>query len=252
MNNNAYYTDTYLTNCPLEGYGIQFKEYLDKALSGCSIDISQITEEINKVDEHLTDVIINVEGNLASVAEQVQTNLAGVITSSTQNVINKVDTSTNEILCNDNNNKQEIIDSISSSPSTGGITKQDLDNAVSEIKENSNQNKENIISEIKSSQNEIISNNNENKNEIINSVISIQEDSTVKITTSIKTESEKAQERLEQIRQELINAINSTNSIVEMGFTDLNQEVINSRDTIINEVRENGDGIYITGGDVEK
>lgn len=230
--NNAFYIDTYCENKPFEGYGEQFKEYLDNALSGSSMEISAVTETINKVDEHLTDVVINVEGNLASVAEQVQTNLA-----------NKIDDSKTEIIENDNSNKCEImqkIDDISSSTASG-ISKDDLNNAVEEIK-----------SYVEETKQEVIENSNTNKDETIQSLISVQEDSTVKITTTIKTESEKAKERLEQIRQELIDAINNSNSIVSMGFTDLNEEVIESRDKIIDEVRQNGEGIYITGGDVEE
>lgn len=241
--NNAFYIDTYCENKPFEGYGEQFKEYLDNALSGSSMEISAVTESINKVDEHLTDVVINVEGNLASVAEQVQTNLANTMVNVQTNLANKIDESKNEIIENDNCNKSEIIQKIDdmSSSIPSGISKDDLDNAVEEIKTS--------VSEAKQ---EVIDNSNTNKEETIQSVISVQEDATVKITTTIKTESEKAKERLEQIRQELIDAINNSNSIVSMGFTDLNEEVIESRDKIIDEVRQNGEGIYISGGDVEE
>ena len=65
-----------------------------------------------------------------------------------------------------------------------------------------------------------------------------------------KTESEKAKERLEQIRLELIEAINKTGQLVELGFGNLNEQIIDSKDEIISEVKNNS-GLPITGGDVE-
>lgn len=250
MNGNAYYIDTFCESRPLEGYGMQFKEYLDNALSGASVEISAVTESIQQVDEHLTDVIINVEGNLAAVAEQVQTNLAGVIVNSQNELTNHITNSKNEIISNDNTNKDEIIEKINEIETTscGGISKNDLDEAVNTIVAEIS----NVNDNVSNSKNEIINNASSNKEEVIQSVISVQDDATVKITATIKTESEKAQERLEQIRQELINAINNTNSIVELGFTDLNEEVIASKNEIIKEVHESGESIYITGGDVEE
>lgn len=228
MENYAYYIDKYCDNRPLVGYGVQFKQYLDESLSGATIEISGITEDLKKVDEHLTDVIINVEGNLAGVAEQVQTNLAGVMVNVETNLSNQMKYSTCCINSNVTKSKEEIIDKINDTGCVGGISKNDLDAAVASIVDNSDNNKEKIIT----------------------SVIANKEDAVVRITATVLTESEKAKERLEQIRKELIDAINNTNTIVELGFTDLNEQILSSTDEIIDEIKDNS-GLPITGGDVE-
>lgn len=229
MENYAYYTDRYCDKSPLVGYGIQFKQYLDESFSGSTIDISKISEELKQVDEHLTDVIINVEGNLAAVAGQVQTNLAGVMTNVESNLSCQMSNSTSSVNTNIEQAKDEIIEKIDNIQCSGcGVTKEDLDAAVTAINWHSDENKE----------------------EIVTSVIANKEDSVVRITASVKTESDKAKERLEQIRKELIEAINQTGELVELGFGNLNEQVISSRDEIIDEVKNNS-GLPITGGDIE-
>lgn len=222
MENYAYYIDKYCDNRPLVGYGTQFKQYLDEALSGNTINISKISEELKEVDEHLTDVVINVEGNLASVAQQVQTNLAGVMVNVESNLSCQMSNSTSSINANVEKAKEEIIEKIDDIECSGGcsVTKEDLDNAESK------------------------------KEEIITSVVANKEDAVVRITASVKTESEKAKERLEQIRLELIEAINKTGQLVELGFGNLNEQIIDSKNEIISEVKNNS-GLPITGGDVE-
>lgn len=229
MENYAYYTDRYCDKSPLVGYGIQFKQYLDESFSGSTIDISKISEELKQVDEHLTDVIINVEGNLAAVAGQVQTNLAGVMTNVESNLSCQMSNSTSSVNTNIEQAKDEIIEKIDNIQCSGcGVTKEDLDVAVTAINWHSDENKE----------------------EIVTSVVANKEDSVVRITASVKTESDKAKERLEQIRKELIEAINQTGELVELGFGNLNEQVISSRDEIIDEVKNNS-GLPITGGDIE-
>lgn len=229
MENYAYYTDRYCDKSPLVGYGIQFKQYLDESFSGSTIDISKISEELKQVDEHLTDVIINVEGNLAAVAGQVQTNLAGVMTNVESNLSCQMSNSTSSVNTNIEQAKDEIIEKIDNIQCSGcGVTKEDLDAAVTAINWHSDENKE----------------------EIVTSVVANKEDSVVRITASVKTESDKAKERLEQIRKELIEAINQTGELVELGFGNLNEQVISSRDEIIDEVKNNS-GLPITGGDIE-
>ena len=44
MENYAYYIDKYCDNRPLVGYGTQFKQYLDEALSGNTINIISIND----------------------------------------------------------------------------------------------------------------------------------------------------------------------------------------------------------------
>lgn len=229
MENYAYYTDRYCDRSPLIGYGIQFKQYLDESFSGSTIDISKISEELKQVDEHLTDVIINVEGNLAAVAGQVQTNLAGVMTNVESNLSCQMSNSTSSVNTNIEQAKDEIIEKIDNIQCSGcGVTKEDLDAAVTAINWHSDENKE----------------------EIVTSIVANKEDSVVRITASVKTESDKAKERLEQIRKELIEAINQTGELVELGFGNLNEQVISSRDEIIDEVKNNS-GLPITGGDIE-
>lgn len=229
MENYAYYTDRYCDRSPLIGYGIQFKQYLDESFSGSTIDISKISEELKQVDEHLTDVIINVEGNLAAVAGQVQTNLAGVMTNVESNLSCQMSNSTSSVNTNIEQSKDEIIEKIDNIQCSGcGVTKEDLDAAVTAINWHSDENKE----------------------EIVTSIVANKEDSVVRITASVKTESDKAKERLEQIRKELIEAINQTGELVELGFGNLNEQVISSRDEIIDEVKNNS-GLPITGGDIE-
>lgn len=241
MENYAYYVDRYCDNRPLIGYGIQFKQYLDEALSGNTVDISKISEELKEVDEHLTDVIINVEGNLAGVAQQVQTNLAGVMVNVESNLSCQMSNSTVSINSNIENSKEEIIEKIAEIECIGGgVTKEDLDMAVTAINWHSDENR-----------NVIINNAESNKEEIVTSVIANKEDAVVRITATVQTESEKAKERLEQIRIELIDAINKTGQLVELGFTDLNEQIISSTDEIIDEIRDNN-GLPITGGDVEE
>lgn len=241
MENYAYYIDKYCDNRPLVGYGTQFKQYLDEALSGNTINISKISEELKEVDEHLTDVVINVEGNLASVAQQVQTNLTGVMVNVESNLSCQMCNSTVSVNANIEKAKEEIIEKIDDIECSGGcsVTKEDLENAVTAINWHSDENR-----------NAIIDNAQTNKEEIITSVVANKEDAVVRITASVKTESEKAKERLEQIRLELIDAINKTGQLVELGFGNLNEQIIDSKDEIISEVKNNS-GLPITGGDVE-
>ena len=122
-------------------------------------------------------------------------------------------------------------------------TKEDLENAVTAINWHSDENR-----------NAIIDNAESKKEEIITSVVANKEDAVVRITASVKTESEKAKERLEQIRLELIEAINKTGQLVELGFGNLNEQIIDSKDEIISEVKNNSgfleygarnkDGVY--------
>lgn len=231
MENYAYYIDKYCDNRPLVGYGTQFKQYLDEALSGNTINISKISEELKEVDEHLTDVVINVEGNLAGVMVNVESNLSCQMSNSTVSVNANIEKAKEEII--------EKIDDIECSGGGCSVTKEDLENAVTAINWHSDENR-----------NAIIDNAQTNKEEIITSVVANKEDAVVRITASVKTESEKAKERLEQIRLELIDAINKTGQLVELGFGNLNEQIIDSKDEIISEVKNNS-GLPITGGDVE-
>lgn len=159
MENYAYYIDKYCDNRPLVGYGTQFKQYLDEALSGNTINISKISEELKEVDEHLTDVVINVEGNLASVAQQVQTNLAGVMVNVESNLSCQMSNSTSSINANVDKAKEEIIEKIDDIECSGGgcsVTKEDLENAVTAINWHSDENRNAIIDNAESKKKKLL------------------------------------------------------------------------------------------------
>ena len=262
---NQYYINAYDPCVPIEGYGNQFKSYLDQKFG--ELDMEEVEQNIiDAVNTSKDEIKVSVEESASSVTENITSAVTANTESANSDLLGKitclVNNSTQETYCNIYNAKNEIIDSIDKlNTAVTETMAADITSAISTAKDeiitNNNENTEDIKTEIQEVKDQVASGDTGDKEEILNAITSaktelsdkisaaeanivnydnINKDAVVAEITSAKEEEKAA---LDKMREDLIAQVNSTNSLVQAGFTDLNTAVIANKEDAVSRINNN-------------
>ena len=248
------------------------KETICQANSNTAQNITEAKEEITATTLQL---LTNVEGNLSNAittsADNVVKAVSSDITTSADNVVNQVyenaqrdkeeiiakieettESGNNDILeaitaakdeinTNVTNAKDEINAGVEAAKEyiTGttltlvGNIESNLSNAITESADNV---VKAVSSDITTSAdnvvNQVYENTEREKGEIISAMVSKTED----IINEVDAKAKENKEIIDKAREELIAALNNTNSLMEAGFTDLNTAVIANKEDAVHRI----------------
>lgn len=237
------------------------KETICQANTDTAQNITEAKEEITATTlQLLTNVETNLSNAITTSADNVVKAVSSDITTSADNVVNQVyenaQRDKEEIIAkieetNESGNN-EILEAITAAKDelkehaetvkediTGttltlvGNIESNLSNAITESADNV---VKAVSSDITTSAdnvvNQVYENTEREKGEIITAVISKTED----IINEVDAKAKENKEIIDKAREELIAALNNTNSLMEAGFTDLNTAVIANKEDAVHRI----------------
>lgn len=254
---NQYYSNNYDSCVPIESYGEQFKNYLDKKLKDIANDedITNIITSINNSEKVLSDSLVNVESNLTqSIVNSTNKTVCCVkhaIAQSEEAINENVNCAKEEIICNINcvgenikANSLTIAENVQSNLSNAITTS--ADNVVNALGDKISSSEENI-------KNEISKNSDENNSKVIEAISQkidetsndIQSNLTNAITMSADNVVKANEVISKNIESNLSNAITTSadnvvkaNEVVSKNIqNNLTNVVINSSNNVTNVVK---------------
>ena len=237
------------------------KETICQANSNTAQNITEAKEEITATTLQL---LTNVEGNLSNA---ITTSADNVVKAVSSDITTSADNVVNQVYENAQRDKEEIIAKIEETTESGnndileaitaakdelkehaetvkeeitgttltlvGNIESNLSNAITESADNV---VKAVSSDITTSAdnvvNQVYENTEREKGEIITAVISKTED----IINEVDAKAKENKEIIDKAREELIAALNNTNSLMEAGFTDLNTAVIANKEDAVHRI----------------
>lgn len=247
-NNNLYYNSKYCATVPIESYGDQFKDYLDSKLSGLAN-----SDDFKTIEENLTKTIVNVETNIGDKIDasdkHVICNVHQIVNDSTNkticNIKNAITESTEETVCNIQNAKDEIVETIQNVSGDLTCLEKNINSSITTSADNVVKAVEVIAGNIESNLSNAITQSADNIVQATDSIVSesaekletniseVVASTSANVENTVKNESTLVKEKIAKIREDLIAAINNSDSLTSVGFSDLNTSVIANKEDAV-------------------
>lgn len=190
--------------------------------TACNIQCAknEIIETIQTVGEDLTTLETNINCSITqsadnvvkaveTIAGNIESNLSNAITVSADNVVKA-----NEVIAgNIESNLSNYIDS-----TVEGL-KTDLNESIDEATDNIVQATDSIVSE--------------SAEKLETNISEVVSSTSVKVENTVKNESTLVKEKIAKMREDLIAAINNSDSLTSVGFSDLNTSVIANKEDAV-------------------
>ena len=253
---NQYYSNRYDSCVPIESYGEQFRNYMDEKFKTIANDedINNVINSVVNSEKNITDSLSNVESNLAGSLGNVESNLAQAIVNSTNKTVccikEAISNSEDSVICNINNAvndgldnaKKEIIDDLSTkidetsknveSNLTSAIT-ESADNVVKATETICKNIESNLASAITESADNVVKANETTAKNVESNLTSAITKSADNVAKVVRTESSDQKAKIDKLREDLIQAINNSDSLTSAGFSDLNSAVIANKEDAV-------------------
>lgn len=229
-----------------------------------AIDESEesINSNVNCAKEEIICNVIqaanDIKANNLTVAENVQKNLSDVVTISAENVVNAVNEKVSlteeniisEIKKANEDSSSKIVEEITNKiDETSDLIQTNLTDAITTSANNIVKASETISKNIESNLSNAITTSADNvvkANEV--TAKNVQTNLSNAITTSannvagvVRTESADTKAKVDKLREDLIQAINNSDSLTSAGFSDLNTAVIANKEDAVYRINRHAD-----------
>lgn len=228
--------------------------------------IKESEESINcSVNCAKNEIICNViktgdeiKNNSLTIAENVQKNLSDAITTSADNVVNAVNEKissveenlVSEIEKNNNDSSSKIVSEISNKiDETSETIQKNLTDAITTSADNvvkanetiSKNIEKNLSDAITTSANNVVKANEVTSKNIQNNLSNAITTSSNNVANVVRHENSDTKAKIDKLREDLIQAINNSDSLTSAGFSDLNSAVVANKEDAVYRINRHSD-----------